>query len=395
MPEILIFGAGNIGRAFIGQVFSANGWNVVFADINQNIINLLNQRGSYPVVVKQEGKADRNIIVNKVSAVSVTDKEEIYNRIVNADILATSVGKNSLSHVAPIIAEGLQRRIQDGCSPIDLILAENIHEGKKMLEIELRKYLPNDFDLRSNLGIVQTSIGKMVPLVTEEDLADNPLAVASEEYNELILDKVSFLNDVPRCTEINAVNNIEAYVDRKLFIHNLGHAAAAYIGNQKFPEEKYLANILEDSEVYNFVKAAMNESAAALMCLYPAVFSSKELLSYVEDLLRRFRNRKLGDTVFRVGRDLRRKLNVNDRILGAILNCEQAGTSWSAIGRVFIAALEFSAADETGKSLQSDIDFLLVCKSGKNFLETQCGLNCINPFEKKIIDKLKKKGFST
>ena len=62
----------------------------------------------------------------------------------------------------------------------------------------------------------------------------------------------------------------------------------------------------------------MWESGRALIAKYPHVFGEADQEKSIEDLLRRFFNRALGDTVFRVGRDLRRKLGPNDRFIAAM-----------------------------------------------------------------------------
>ena len=75
------------------------------------------------------------------------------------------------------------------------------------------------------MGLVETSIGKMVPIMKTEDLEEDPLLVYAEPYNTLILDRKGFLGDIPHIEEFALKDNIKAWVDRKAFIHNLGHAA--------------------------------------------------------------------------------------------------------------------------------------------------------------------------
>lgn len=390
MPGILIFGAGNIGRAFIGQVFSTGGYDVVFADIQQDIIDALNERRSYSIVTRRQDRDDESVLITPVSAISVLDTDRVIREILEADILASSVGMNAISHIAPLIAAGIEGRFNRSAGPIDLILAENIHDGRSLLQSELVKHLPPDFELQLSLGIVQTSIGKMVPIVTAEDRRSDPLAVASEEYNELIVDSRGFLNPVPECRDILAVHPIEAYVDRKLFIHNLGHAVSAYLGFKICPNEKLIAGVLENTEVFSSVRSAMNQSAVALVEMYPETLNQKDLDDHIEDLLQRFRNRSLGDTVYRVGRDLARKLNRDDRILGAIRNCESRNLPWDNIGRAFFAAFDFKATDEEGNPDGPDSGFLRALNIGRSDFIQLCGLQNSDPVDSRIIEKLLK-----
>jgi mannitol-1-phosphate 5-dehydrogenase len=153
------------------------------------------------------------------------------------------------------------------------------------------------------------------------------------------------------------VENIAAYVDRKLFIHNLGHAATAYLGYARNPEATYLWELLEDPEVTSGARAAMECSAEALLAAYPESFTREQLTEHIEDLLYRFRNRALGDTVHRVGRDLKRKLAGEDRIVGAIRLAERQGVDPGPIVAVYRSALAFKAPDEKGALFPGDEEF--------------------------------------
>jgi len=52
--KLVQFGAGNIGRSFIGQLFSRAGYEVVFADVVPEVIRLLNERRRYRVEIKDD-----------------------------------------------------------------------------------------------------------------------------------------------------------------------------------------------------------------------------------------------------------------------------------------------------------------------------------------------------
>lgn len=72
----------------------------------------------------------------------------------------------------------------------------------------------------------------------------------------------------------------------------------------------------------------------------------KELLTHANDLLYRFENRLLGDTIARVGKDTQRKLSVNDRLCGAFLLCRQQGIRPGAIALGIAAGMHFNGEDD-------------------------------------------------
>lgn len=353
------FGGGNIGRSFIGQLFSRGGYEVVFVDINDTLLAALNQQHRYRLIVKRNDAPDETVWIDRVRAVDGRDAEQVAEEIAWADILATSVGKTALPHILPTLARGLRRRLERrGAKPIDLIIAENIHNGAAYIRDALRPLLSPDYDVSGLLGLVETSIGKMVPIMKRSDLADDPVWVFAEPYNTLILDRHGFKTQLPAVEGLAPVDNITAYVDRKLFIHNLGHAAAAYLGYRHSPRSTFMYEILAIPEVYQKTRQCMEQSAVALNQAYPDDLTLPDLHDHIDDLLARFQNRSLGDTIFRVGRDLYRKLGKDDRLVGAMLLATRHGCPCDAIAEAVIAACEFRAADEDGQLFQGDRTFV-------------------------------------
>jgi len=342
MKKILIFGAGKIGRAFIGQIFSLGGYEVVFVDVAMDLINHLNVRGKYKVKIREQ--FTETITVQNVRGIPASETKQIAEEIAVTDLIATSAGLNALPDIAPLVAEGIllkYRRNPDRVT--DIILAENLRDAGKYFSGLLVKHLPPEFPLSKKAGLIETSIGKMVPLMTEEEMAEDPSMVYAEAYNTLIVDGKGFLNPIPEMDGIAPKNNIKAWVDRKLFIHNMGHALAAYFGNAKHPEIEFMFEILADKEIETLTRNAMMESGEVLRAIYPLEFSKEEIGNHIEDLIRRFQNKLLGDTVYRVGTDLRRKLGKSDRIAIPLRYANQYQLPFSHMLTGYNAAMQFTA----------------------------------------------------
>ena len=387
--KIVIFGAGNIGRSFIGYVFSRAGWEVVFIDVDKGLVAELSRRREYDVVIKRDGGIDETIKVKNIRAVDGRDIGAVAAEFADARLIATAVGKAALPFVIPAVAAGLLAR-GSAAPPLDLILAENDREARETMRSGLARLLPKSFDVERRLGLVETSIGKMVPLMRREDLASDRLRIFAEAYNNLIVDRRGFLNPLPAVRDLCPVDNIAAYVDRKLFVHNLGHAAVAYLGYRADPSVTLICEAMKLPGVRDGALCAMSEASAALALEYPLDLSETELEKHVADLMERFGNRALGDTVFRVGKDIPRKLSRSDRIVGAALLCERHGLSWTGIAKVFRAALAFGAANEDGSTFPADESFrsMFASRGLQAVLTEVCGLDRADPVDARVFAKL-------
>jgi mannitol-1-phosphate 5-dehydrogenase len=388
MKTMVQFGAGNIGRSFIGRLFAEAGYEVVFIDVDRRLVGLLNERKSYPVVVKAKGEADKTRMVEGFRAVDGNDAAAVRQALVSADYVATSVGQRALQAIMPLIASAVELRWASRHAAMDIIIAENIRSGAEFFRAELAKQLPAGFDLRSSVGLVETSIGKMVPIMPREALEQDPLQLFAEPYDTLIVDRRGFRNSLPPLAGLMAVENITAYVDRKLFMHNMSHAATAYLGYQADPSIRFIWQATEMRPVFGAVRGALSQSSAALVKAYPDTFDQASLDEYAEELLERYRNRALGDTVYRVGRDRARKLSRNDRLIGACLLASGYGLPFDCIARAVHAALSFGAVDEAGQVGPADRSFaeLVAVEGDISALQKVSTLDPCDPREALILN---------
>lgn len=390
--SILIFGAGKIGRSFIGQLFGLSGYEVVFSDIDIELVNLLNRKQSYSVVIK--GEKEEKLLIPNVRAINGSEEQAVVEEISRTSIMAISVGKNALEKIIPNIAKGLTKRFQLYQNrPLDIIIAENMRSANEFIYRELQNNLPADFPIDSYVGLVETSIGKMVPIMTVDEIKKDPLWVFAEPYNQLILDKKGFKNDIPDVKGLFPKENIKAWVDRKAFIHNLGHATAAYYGFFKHPDATYLYEVLEDKSVLNFTKEVMLQSADILLKIYPDDFTVQDLSDHIDDLLLRFQNRSLKDTLFRVGQDIPRKLGPDDRFMGIIRLAIPLEMAYDKILKAMSYAFYFKGVDENGKRTDQDSIFDDYLTKGVELtLNKVCGLDPKK--DQKIISQTKEYYFN-
>jgi len=321
--KAVMYGAGNIGRGFIGQLLSQSGYEVQFVDVKQEVIDQLNTQHQYPVRILYKDTYEESMVTN-VSCVDGKDPEAVATAIAEADLMATAVGVNILKFIIGNIANGLKKRwANPDAKPLNIIICENLIGADSYIKGEVAKLL-NDEEkklLDEKVGFVEASIGRMVPVQTPEMQGDNPLRVCVESYGVLPVDKAAFKGEIPPVKNMVPFAPFEFYIQRKLFIHNMGHAFTAYLG--AIAGKDYIWESIEDPYTELLVMRAMQQSAISLAAEHNVPYV--ELNDHVEDLIHRFANKQLGDTVKRVGNDLNRKLNPNDRLVGALNMCIKQG----------------------------------------------------------------------
>lgn len=308
--KALHFGAGNIGRGFIGKLLADSNIEVIFADVNQRVIDLLNQQQSYPVkIVGEQAKIEQ---VKQVSGVNSSDENAIVELFNQVDLITTAVGPNVLKIIAQTIAKGLTARFNAGNThPINIIACENMVRGTSFLKEQVFNYLSQEKQQQAEqlVGFVDSAVDRIVPPVNAP--ADQPLLVTVEEFSEWIVDQTQFKGEIPQIQGMELTDNLMAFVERKLFTLNTGHAVTAYTG--KLKGYQFVRQAIEDSNIQQFVKAVMQESGAVLIKRYQ--FDPQAHAAYIEKILKRFANPYLQDDVDRVGREPLRKLSPNDRLI--------------------------------------------------------------------------------
>lgn len=358
--KALVFGAGNIGRGFIGRLLFQSAYELVFVEVRQDLIDLLNRRKRYPVRIVRTGSSE-DVWIENVRAVHIGDIASVADEIASCDILATAVGVNVLQDTVPALLAGIRQRFQiTRSSPLNIIICENLLHADEYLRILLLSGMsPTEVTLFDcSVGLVEASIGCMVPIMTEEQKLEDPLLLRVEPYQALPVDKAAFLGPIPAIAGLVPFEPFDFYTQRKLFVHNLGHAVCAYLG--LYRNLRCTWESMADPWLYLCVQNAMLESAAALSREYAAfAIDMPAIVANIDDLLLRFQNKALEDTNERVAADPARKLRPDDRFVGAAkIVLRQGGQP------VFIALGIASAIHKLRESRPADTRKILAVQGG-------------------------------
>ena len=314
MKRAIQFGAGNIGRGFIGALLSKSGYHVVFADVNEEIISKINEDKCYTIHIMDVECKDEK--VENISGV-ISTSDEILEEIRTSDIITTAVGPVVLPRIASTIANGIKlRKITGVTSYLNIVACENAIKASSQLEEEVKKYLNEEeiAYLNEYVGFPNCSVDRIVPPVKSENILD----VVVENFYEWNVEEKAFKGEIPKIYGMNLADNLMAYIERKLFTLNTGHAITAYFGYLKGYET--IEESIKDEVIYGFVKNAMIESGKGLIAKYN--FDEEAHYKYIDKIIDRFKNPYLKDDVARVGREPLRKLNENDRLIKPLMTAK-------------------------------------------------------------------------
>ncbi|WP_343463745.1 mannitol-1-phosphate 5-dehydrogenase [Pantoea sp.] len=344
--KALHFGAGNIGRGFIGKLLADAGIELVFADVNQVVLDALNARHEYPVrVVGEQANVE---MVRGVSAINSTS-DAVITQVAEADLVTTAVGPQILERIASGIAHGLLKRHEAGNTrPLNIIACENMVRGTSQLKQHVLKTLPASSHawVEQHVGFVDSAVDRIVP--PSEAGSSDPLEVTVETFSEWIVDKTQFVGTPPTIPGMELTDNLIAFVERKLFTLNTGHAITAYLGQRA--GHATIREAILDAQVRSVVQGAMQESGAVLIQRYG--FDAEKHAAYIQKILTRFENPYLKDDVERVGRQPLRKLSAGDRLIKPLLGTLEYQLPHDNLVQGIAAAMHYrSEADPQAQEL--------------------------------------------
>ncbi|GAA4500820.1 mannitol-1-phosphate 5-dehydrogenase [Pseudaeromonas paramecii] len=345
--KALHFGAGNIGRGFIGKLLAESGAELAFADANHQLVDQLNHAQQYRVhVVGAQHQID---VINRIVAVDA-NSEAVIDQIRHADLITTAVGPQVLEKIASTLARGLQLRFDEpNLAPLNIIACENMVRGTAHLKAAVLACLPEQYHgrLEQCVGFVDSAVDRIVPPAAANDA--DPLEVTVESFSEWIVDKDQFRGPIPQVAGMELTDNLIAFVERKLFTLNTGHIVTAYLGN--LAGYQTIREAIADPQIRQTVKRAMEQSGEVLVRRYG--FDRQLHGAYIEKILGRFANPYLVDEIERVGRQPLRKLGPADRLVKPLLGTLEYGLPNDALLEGIAAALCYrNAADPQALELQ-------------------------------------------
>lgn len=331
------FGAGNIGRGFVGLLLHEGGYEVVFSDVAAPLVDAIRAASHY--TVHEVGDGGTDIVVTGFRAInSAEDPEAVAGEIATAEVVTTAVGPRVLRFVAPLVVAGLAQR-DPTRAPLQVMACENAIGATDQLRAHMAERAGAAWDELSTRAVfANTAVDRIVPGQPEGIGID----VVVEPFYEWAIERGPFGDALPSIPGAHFVDDLAPYIERKLFTVNTGHAATAYYGARAGIER--ISDALAVPEIAAAVSATLAETSGVLIAEHG--IAPDELARYRQTILGRFRNPGLPDTVWRVGRQPLRKLSRHERFVGPAAIAAERGLPVDALVATIRAALSFSSPED-------------------------------------------------
>jgi mannitol-1-phosphate 5-dehydrogenase len=367
------FGAGNIGRGFVGLLLHEGGYDLVFSDVSAALVAGINDASSYTVHEVGEGGVDKQV-TNFRAIDSSVDAETLVDEIATADVVTTAVGPTILKFVAPHIVAGLALR-DPSLPPLQIMACENAIGATDQLREHVTELAGESWDaLASRAVFANTAVDRIVPAQS-----GGGVDVTVEPFYEWAIERAPFGDTPPHIPGAHFVDDLEPYIERKLFTVNTGHATTAYFGAQAGIER--ISDALADPAIAAKVEATLEETSALLVEKHE--LDADVQSEYRATILRRFRNPALPDTVWRVGRQPLRKLSRHERFVGPAAEAIERDLPVDALVAAMAAALSFQDADD---AQAVDLQRLLRELDAEAFTAEVTGLDAEHPLFGRIVE---------
>ncbi|MEH6475629.1 MAG: hypothetical protein V7727_08050 [Sneathiella sp.] len=334
--NILIVGAGAIGRGFLAPYFVKRGFTIHFIDVAPELVLKFADR-TYPIYESAIALED-GYVMQQIPFAKCHLMAEASISLPTMHYIFFCVGVRELRGAAQIVHENLS----DGNSLKAVYSVEN-----DLGSVDVLRTIFSD-QQSVYFGVPDVITSSTAP---EELRKIDPLCVASE-VGELFLQGPYLKSETETYTD--------AYVTThwicKKYLHNTPHAAIAYLGVEK--DYEFIHQATADADIYPVVLRLM-ESIRYL--LHEEYGISMDFLSaYLDKEMKRFRNPRLFDPISRVARNPELKLQRDERIIHVANLLRASGRSTVDIARVIGAAFNYDLCDQFNdlKSRESESELL-------------------------------------
>jgi mannitol-1-phosphate 5-dehydrogenase len=318
--ELLVIGAGNIGRGVIGGLFFESGYHLYIYDIMAERMEKLKEQGSY-LVERIGADQKRRIVVDDFEVLDCSTTEDLIEHMKTVDLIACCVYEGAFSSICENLKEAIEYRAKNDAEPLNILLCVNALGAPDYFETKLTKLLKDNEQagkyLKEKTGICQVMVGMAAMPSSDELMAEDAFAVTTKLDGHIGIDEEPFKGKLPDVKQTGGVAKGKAQIYRKVYTGNMKHCMLAFLGNAKGYE--FIRDTYDDPWIEECAFGAFYEADAAIQKEYE--FDEKDHQEWIDFIVKAPKNRNLKDAFTRVAANPKTKLSRDNRFVGPAILC--------------------------------------------------------------------------
>ena len=360
MKNVIIVGAGRLGKGFMGETFYNAGWKITFLDNDPRVIQELNRTHTYEVSVHTTKRVFTNTIKN-YDAYLVDDYEHVLKAFLKADLLMLPLYPSDFPAAANELAVYFNQQFKvDPTAKKTLICLTNKNHLINQITQGFRSHLADD-EVRNWFDQNVVIRDSIVRRSTDAD-SNYATKLVTTAVASLIIQGPVY-SDFSDVKWLDVRDNVEMLKDIKVFTINGPHATTAYEGYLQGYDD--IAKAETDEKVHQLVQGDHDETIEAVLYEYPVTRDQIRELEYLPAA-----KDEMSDSIYRVGFDPIRKVGKNDRLMGVINLCEKYHLPYTAHVKALAAAFAYDEPrDSQAMKIQADIKEMGITKTISKYIE--------------------------
>ena len=326
--EVVIAGAGKIGRGYLAELFQEGGYHLTFLVHNPKQTEALNRQGKYTIFrgSKDEQSIEEVIISNYDAICTVTEEEACVEAMCRTSYVMLPIYPAACADLGRMLAKAINRRAKEQPQEVlDIYLCVNFLQATKtlkdciepLLEAEAMEYY------QTKVGIIETLVGRLCVAPTPEMLAKDPLAVSAGYGSPLRADQDTIKGTVPDGVRIELLDRLPARFTYKIWGTNMQHFGLSLYGD--YLGYTYVREAANDPYVEKCVHVLAYREAVHGVASEFGLSDEEVVADFGGNPWPTWANPASNDGFARVVADMRRKLSKADRVIGPALACLKGG----------------------------------------------------------------------
>lgn len=347
LKRALVFGAGKIGRGFIGHLLHRAGHRLTFVDPARPLVDELNRKGAYPLFVL--GAPEKDEVIGGIRAIALGDDAAVTRAVAEHSLFATAAGGANLESVGAALGRGLLARHRAGdTSPVNVIICENYKDPAAIVRRAVESQGVSDPAFvawsRKSLGIAESQVLRSCIEPTDAQRAADALSIQVQDWWTLPCDADAFRGPVPEVPGLAPRRNFQNELIRKVYTYNCSNATISYLGFLR--GHHMLHEAANDPDILAVAERVYDETGAALIAEFG--FDPAEQKALQSLAISKYQDRRIADPIERNGRDAARKLSPTDRLVGPANLAIKHGGRPEALALAIAAAAHYTLSNDPG-----------------------------------------------